>query len=98
MYTFAKATFTQQLRDWIGSYVRVFKFYEGVTQLIIKPDNLKSGVTRANCYNRFSISDIRRYSFIFRRKPCPSEKKHTTKPRWNLGVPTPRETDSRASP
>jgi DNA replication protein DnaC len=48
-YTFAEATFTQQLHDWIGSHVRAFEFFDGVTQLII-PDNLKSGVTQADRY------------------------------------------------
>jgi transposase len=48
-YTFAEATFTQQLHDWIGSHVRAFEFFAGVTQLII-PDNLKSGVTQADRY------------------------------------------------
>jgi transposase len=48
-YTYAEATFTQQLRDWIGSHVRAFTFFGGVTQLVIV-DNLKSGVTRADRY------------------------------------------------
>src|SRR5215831_4088081 len=48
-YTFAEATFSQQLPDWIGSHVRAFEFFAGVTQLII-PDNLKSGVTKADRY------------------------------------------------
>jgi transposase len=48
-YTYAEATFSQRLHDWIGSHVRAFEFFEGVTQLII-PDNLKSGVTRADRY------------------------------------------------
>ncbi|HZS05913.1 MAG TPA: IS21 family transposase [Blastocatellia bacterium] len=45
-YTYAEATFTQQLRDWIGSHVRAFAFFGGVPRLVV-PDNLKSGVTRA---------------------------------------------------
>jgi transposase len=48
-YTYVEATFTQQLHDWIGSHVRAFEFYAGVTKLIV-PDNLKSGVTRADRY------------------------------------------------
>ena len=44
-YTYAEATMSQQLEDWIGSHVRSFEFFGGVTQLIV-PDNLKSGVTR----------------------------------------------------
>jgi len=48
-YTYAKATWTQSLPDWIGSHTRAFAFFGGTPQLII-PDNLKSGVTRACRY------------------------------------------------
>ena len=44
-YTFAEATWTQSLPDWIGSHVRAFEFFEGVTE-IVTPDNPKSGVTK----------------------------------------------------
>lgn len=47
-FTFAEATFTRSLPDWIGSHVRMFNYFGGVTELII-PDNEKSGVTKA-CY------------------------------------------------
>lgn len=43
-YTFAEATLTQSVPDWIGSHVRAFTFFGGVPQLIVC-DNLKSGVT-----------------------------------------------------
>lgn len=43
--TFAEATWTQGLPDWIGSHNRAFAFYGGVPQILI-PDNLKSGVTK----------------------------------------------------
>src|SRR6266508_2361181 len=48
-YTFAEATYSQQLHDWIGSHVRAFEFFQGAPKLVI-PDNLKSGVTRADRY------------------------------------------------
>ncbi len=48
-YTYAEATWTQQLPDWIGSHVRAFAFLDGVTALLI-PDNLRSGVARACRY------------------------------------------------
>ncbi|MGH9845155.1 MAG: IS21 family transposase [Blastocatellia bacterium] len=48
-YTFAEATFSQQLHDWIGSHVRAFEFFRGVPKLVV-PDNPKSGVTRADRY------------------------------------------------
>jgi len=47
-YTFAEATWTQTLPDWIGSHVRMFAYYGGVSTALV-PDNLHSGVTRA-CY------------------------------------------------
>jgi len=43
-YTFAEATLSQSLPDWIGSHVRCFAFLGGVPRLVV-PDNLKSGVT-----------------------------------------------------
>src|SRR5688572_28530357 len=49
-YTFADATFTQRLHDWIGSHVRAFEFFQGVAQLIV-PDNLKSAVVRPDRYD-----------------------------------------------
>jgi len=48
-YTFAEATYSQQLHDWIGSHVRAFEFFQGAPKLVI-PDNLKSGVARADRY------------------------------------------------
>ena len=48
-YTYAEATFTQGLADWIDSHVRAFEFLGGVPELIII-DNLKSGVTKACRY------------------------------------------------
>ena len=44
--TYAEATMTQQLPDWIGSHVRAFSFFGGVPEVVI-PDNLKSGVNKA---------------------------------------------------
>ena len=48
-YTFAEATWTQSLPDWIASHQRAFRFFNGVTELQI-PDNLLAGVTDANRY------------------------------------------------
>lgn len=48
-YTYAEATFTQRLVDWIGSHVRAFVFFDGVTAQIVS-DNLKSGITKACFY------------------------------------------------
>jgi transposase len=48
-YTYAEATFTQRLVDWIGSHVRAFAFFDGVAAQTVS-DNLRSGVTRACFY------------------------------------------------
>lgn len=48
-YTYAEATWTQQLSDWIGSHVRAFEFLGGTPELVV-PDNLRSGVAKAHRY------------------------------------------------
>lgn len=49
-YSYAEATWTQQLPDWIGAHVRAFEFFGGVPRVVV-PDNLKSGVTHASFYD-----------------------------------------------
>ena len=48
-YTFAEATLTQTLPDWLGSHVRAFGYFGGVPRAIV-PDNLKSAVIKALRY------------------------------------------------
>jgi transposase len=48
-YTYAEATHTQGLFDWLGAHTRAFTFFGGVPSLIV-PDNLRSGVTKACRY------------------------------------------------
>jgi transposase len=48
-YTYAEATWTQQLPDWIHAQVRMFHFFGGVPALIV-PDNLKSAINKACRY------------------------------------------------
>ena len=48
-YTYAEATLTQGLEDWIASQQRAFRFFGGVTATIV-PDNLKAGVTKPHRY------------------------------------------------
>ena len=47
--TYAEATHTQQIADWIASHVRTFEYLGGVTGAVV-PDQLKTGVTRACRY------------------------------------------------
>ena len=49
-FTYAEATWTQALPDWIAAHVRMLRFLGGVPRLIV-PDNLKSGVNRASFYD-----------------------------------------------
>lgn len=48
-YTYAEATWTQGLADWIGAHTRAFSFFGGVPALVV-PDNPRSGVTKACPY------------------------------------------------
>ena len=48
-YTYAEATWSQSLPDWIGSHIRTFSFLGGITELVV-PDNLRSGVSKAHRY------------------------------------------------
>lgn len=48
-YTFAEATSGQDLRNWIGSHMRAFEFFGGVTEVVV-PDNLKSAVKQPSYY------------------------------------------------
>lgn len=48
-YTFAEATWTQGLEDWIGSNRRMLEYFGGVPELLV-PDNLKSATTKACRY------------------------------------------------
>ena len=48
-YSYAEATWSQQLPDWLGSHVRAFEFLGGAPEIAV-PDNLRSGVTKACRY------------------------------------------------
>jgi transposase len=49
-YTYAEATWTQTLVDWIASHSRAFAFFGGVPRVVV-PDNLKSAVSKASFYD-----------------------------------------------
>jgi transposase len=48
-FTYAEATLTQRVPDFIGSHVRALEFFGGVPAALV-PDQLKSAVTRADSY------------------------------------------------
>ncbi|MDO8864178.1 hypothetical protein Q6D67_21075 [Haliea sp. E1-2-M8] len=47
-YTYAEATWTQSLPDWIASHQRAFRFFGGVTELQI-PDYVPGGIIGVMC-------------------------------------------------
>ena len=49
-YTYAEATYTQTLPDWLQSHVRAFEYFGGTPELLI-PDNLRSGVSKPCRYD-----------------------------------------------
>ena len=49
-YTYAEATWSQTLPDWIGSHSRAFGYFGGVPRQVV-PDNLKSAVVKACLYD-----------------------------------------------
>jgi transposase len=53
-YTFAEATWTQALPDWIGSHTRAYAFLGGVPAMTVS-DNLRSGITKA-CFYEPSVN------------------------------------------
>lgn len=63
-YTFAYATRSQKVEDWVHAHNRMFAFYGGVTQALA-PDNLRSAVTRPGIdpvLNRTYLELARHYS------------------------------------
>ena len=49
-FTFAKATWTQALPDWIDAHVRAFGAIGSVPELVV-PDNAKTAIVRASFYD-----------------------------------------------
>jgi len=45
-YTYAEATLSQNISDWIGTHIRALEFYEGVTELFVC-DHLRTGVNNS---------------------------------------------------
>ena len=65
-YTYAEATWSQSLPDWIGSHVRTFTAFGGVPEIVV-PDTLKAAVIRAHRYepeiNRTYAALAQHYGF-----------------------------------
>jgi transposase len=48
-YSYAEATWSSGLEDWIGSHVRMLEYFGGCPEILV-PDNLKAGVSKAHLY------------------------------------------------
>src|SRR5437763_2408070 len=57
-FTYAEASWTQALGDWIGAHTRTFEAIGGVPNLLV-PDNTKVAVIKA-CLYEPQVSDLRR--------------------------------------
>lgn len=49
-YTYAEASWSQAIADWLGAHVRALEFYGGAPAAFV-PDNLKSGVDKPHRYD-----------------------------------------------
>ena len=49
-FTFAKATWTQALPDWIDAHVRAFEAIGGVPELVV-PDNARTAIVKPSFYD-----------------------------------------------
>jgi transposase len=49
-YTYAEATWTQSLPDWIGAHTRALEFLGGAPEILV-PDNPRTGIDRACRYD-----------------------------------------------
>src|SRR5262245_13050682 len=59
-FTFAQATWTQGVADWIGSHASAFEAIGGVPQLLV-PDNTRTAVIKACLYDPQIKPHLRRY-------------------------------------
>ena len=63
-YTYAEATWSQNVQDWVEAHIHAFEFIQGCPTVLV-PDNLKSAVTRPHRYdpdlNRSYLAMARHY-------------------------------------
>ena len=81
-YTFAEATMTQKLPDWLSSHVRMFEFFRGVSEILV-PDNLKSGVNKP-CFYEPELNES--YADLARHYQCAVIPAHIRSPKHKAKV------------
>ncbi|WP_456761174.1 hypothetical protein [Bradyrhizobium sp. USDA 4011] len=63
--SFALATWTEQLGDWIAGHNAAFSFFGGATQLLV-PDNAKVAVIKTCLYDPMvTLRDNAKATFVF---------------------------------
>ena len=70
-YTFACATPSQKLQDWIGSLVRTLEFMEGVPQLIV-PDNARALIADPDRYEPRANDTVLDFAAHYRTSVLPA--------------------------
>ena len=83
-YTYADATLSQTLPDWIGSHVRAFAYFSGLPRVLV-PDNLKSGVNKA-CFYEPELNPT--YAEMAEHYGCAVLPARPAKPRYKAKVET----------
>jgi transposase len=83
-FTYAEATWTQSLPDWIGSHIRSFTFFGGVTELIVS-DNLKAGIIKA-CFYEPEVNRTYTENYGTAVVPARPKKKPKDKAKVEVGV------------
>jgi transposase len=85
-YTYAEATRTQQVPDWISSHERAFAFFGGVTEVVVC-DQLKSGVTVPCRYEPGLQRTFEEFGQHYNTVILPARPKHPRdKPKAEVGV------------
>jgi transposase len=74
-YTYVEASRSQGLHDWINSHVRALNFFKGVPECLV-PDNLKSGVTKADQFDPLLNPTYRRLAKHYHCSVRPARKQH----------------------
>jgi len=74
-YTFCEASWSQDSASWLASHTRMFKFFEGVTEIVV-PDCLKSGVTKACFYEPELNPAYREFAKHYQIAVIPARKRH----------------------
>ena len=68
-FTYAEASWTQALADWIGAHIRAFEAIGGVPNLLV-PDNTKVAVIKACLYEPRSTAPTPRWRPTTTRRFC----------------------------